>query len=48
MHALRSAAIFASTTAHHNTHLSMSLRETDFVDRDAIPWGVLYFVEPVR
>jgi transposase InsO family protein len=32
-----------STTAHHNTHLSMSLRETDFVDWDAIP-GVFWFL----
>ena len=29
-----------STTAHRNTHLSMSLKKRGFVDRDAIPWGV--------
>ena len=27
-------------TAHHNTHLSMSLKKIGFVDRDAIPRGV--------
>ena len=30
----------APTTAHRNTHLSMSLKKRGFVDRDAIPWGV--------
>ena len=29
------------TTLHHNTHLSMSLMEREFVDRDAVPWGIL-------
>jgi putative transposase len=30
-----------TTTTHHNTHLSMSLKRTGFADRDAIPRGVL-------
>jgi hypothetical protein len=30
-----------TTTAHRNTHLSMSLKRTGFADRDAIPWGAL-------
>ena len=30
-----------TTTAHHNTHLSMSLKRRGFADRDAIPWGIL-------
>jgi putative transposase len=36
-----SADIWRSTTLHHNTHLSMSLMEREFVDRDAVPWGIL-------
>jgi hypothetical protein len=31
----------ATTSAHHNTHLSMSLKRTGFADRDAIPRGAL-------
>src|SRR5262249_12941576 len=30
-----------TTSAHHNTHLSMSLKRTGFADRDAIPRGAL-------
>src|SRR5262245_51616308 len=30
-----------TTSAHHNTHLSMSLKRTCFADRDAIPRGAL-------
>jgi hypothetical protein len=30
-----------TTSAHRNTHLSMSLQRTGFADRDAIPRGVL-------
>jgi hypothetical protein len=29
------------TTLHHNTHLLMSLKEGEFVDRDAVPWSNL-------
>jgi len=29
------------TSAHRNTHLSMSLKRTGFADRDAIPRGAL-------
>ena len=31
----------ATTSAHRNTHLSMSLKRTGFADRDAIPRGAL-------
>jgi transposase InsO family protein len=31
----------ATTSAHHNTHLSMSLKRTGFADRYAIPRGAL-------
>ena len=37
----------ANTTAHRNTHLSMSLKRTGFVGRDAIPWGISGSVAPV-
>ena len=37
----RSVVTSTSTSAHHNTHLSMSLKRTGFADRDAIPWGAL-------
>jgi hypothetical protein len=37
-----------TTTAHHNTHLSMSFKRIDFAGRDAILRGVSGFVEPVR
>ena len=37
----RSGATSTSTTAHHNTHLSMRLKRRGFADRDAIPWGIL-------
>ena len=30
-----------STTAHQNTHLSMSLKKRGFAERDAIPRGIL-------
>src|SRR5215831_10535662 len=30
-----------TTSAHHNTHLSISLKRTGFADRDAIPRGAL-------
>jgi hypothetical protein len=40
--------VYLTVVVHHNTHLSMSLRRTGFADRDAIPRGVLGFVEPVR
>ncbi len=36
-----------NTTAHRNTHLSMSLKETGLVDRDAIPRGVSGSAAPV-
>jgi transposase InsO family protein len=36
------------TSAHHNTHLSMSLKRTGFADRGAIPWGILDFAARVR
>src|SRR5262245_26095463 len=29
--------VVETTSAHHNTHLSMSLKRTGFADRDAIP-----------
>jgi hypothetical protein len=29
----------STTSAHHNTHLSMLLKGKGFSDRDAIPWG---------
>src|SRR5262245_25971894 len=32
-----------TTSAHRNTHLSMSLKRTGFADRDAIPRGALGF-----
>ena len=35
-----SAGGSTSTTPHLNTHLSMSLTEKGFADRDAIPWGI--------
>ena len=41
LHAHRSGATSTFTSAHCNTHLSMSLKRTGFADRDAIPWGVL-------
>ena len=31
----------ATTSAHHNTHLSMLLKGKGFSDRDAIPWGTV-------
>jgi transposase InsO family protein len=36
-----------TTTAHRNTHLSMSMKEIDFVDRDAIPRGASGSAAPV-
>src|SRR6266536_1609581 len=30
-----------TTILHRNTHLSTLLKRRDFVDQDAIPWGVL-------
>ena len=37
-----------TTTAHHNTHLSMPLKRTGFADWDAIPRGILDFAARVR
>ena len=37
-----------TTTAHHNTHLSMPLKRTGFADWDAIPRGILDFGARVR
>src|SRR6266487_3763195 len=31
----------STTILHRNTHLSTLLKRRDFVDQDAIPWGVL-------
>jgi len=36
------------TTAHRNTHLSMSLKGIGIVGRDAVPWGILGFAVPGR
>nr|WP_245454008.1 hypothetical protein [Bradyrhizobium sp. AC87j1] len=41
--ASRSDAGAPITILHHNTHLSMWLKQRDFADRDAIPWGILDF-----
>lgn len=32
------------TIRHHNTHLAMSLKGRGFVDRDAVPWGILRWI----
>jgi transposase InsO family protein len=37
-----------TTTAHHNTHLSMWLKRRGFADWDAIPWGILDSVARVQ
>ena len=36
------------TTAHHNAHLSMYLKEIGFVDWEAFPPGILSFVARAR
>ena len=37
-----------ATTAHHNTHLAISLKGRGFAGRDAIPRGVLGSAVPAR
>lgn len=44
----RSLAGSRTTTAHHNTHLSMSLKGRGFAGRYAIPRGVLGSAVPAR
>jgi hypothetical protein len=38
----------ATSTAHHNTHLSMWLKRRGFADWDVIPWGILDSVARVQ